>query len=329
LSLIKVFWLALLLGLLALGAPVRSEPLNIYFKTSPRFELLRPFSDSVTLSILVTRSDGRPLDRGVAKLRLDAPRPNRIFSTDFPIVEGTRLFDLNLPLKAGRAELKYMFPIRGVYRLAVDISSEGATMATQNLEFKVRENGRKWLFLSMFLVLLFAIGWIAGRIFSGLGPAAAKMVLLLAGAAIVCFAHAQPGASQSADALLEIRPATVGKLTHVTWRLPEQLASAAGTAALTLSIFHLEKEKTLFAVERLPVQREFSMDLQFFDGAEYRITALAEVSGRAPIRSEQRVSVTGIEPPPTAMIPALILFVAVMAAGLGAGRWSKLRGAAP
>jgi hypothetical protein len=100
--------------------------------------------------------------------------------------------------------------------------------------------------------------------------------------------------------------------------------------ALTLSIFHLEKEKTVFAVERLPVQREFSMDLQFFDGAEYLITALAQVSGRAaPIRSEQRVAVTGIEPPPTAMIPALLLFVAVMAAGLGAGRWSKLRSTAP
>jgi len=36
-------------------------------------------------------------------------------------VEGSRLLEMDLPLRQGRAEWKYLFPIRGQYRLTVEL----------------------------------------------------------------------------------------------------------------------------------------------------------------------------------------------------------------
>ena len=47
--------------------------------------------------------------------------------------------------------------------------------------------------------------------------------------------------------------------------------------------------------------------------------------GGRPARMEQVVSVSGVEPPMSAMLPALGLFLAAIAAGLGVGRWSRCR----
>jgi hypothetical protein len=99
-----------------------------------------------------------------------------------------------------------------------------------------------------------------------------------------------------------------------------------GAALLTLTITHLEKRKTVFSVERLPVAGEFAMHFQFTDGAEYRVSAVATAAGRPILRTEKNVSVTGVEPPVRAMIPAMGFFVALIAMGLGVGRWSKRRG---
>ena len=79
----------------------------------------------------------------------------------------------------------------------------------------------------------------------------------------------------------------------------------------------------VFAVERLPVQGEFGMDFQFTDGAEYQISATTYVTGGQMVRIEQNVSVTGVEPPAQAMIPAIGFFLAVIALGLVVGRWSR------
>jgi hypothetical protein len=92
---------------------------------------------------------------------------------------------------------------------------------------------------------------------------------------------------------------------------------------LTLTIAHLEKAKTVFSVERLPVEGEFAMSFQFTDGAEYRVTAIAYVTGGQMIRTEQNISVIGVEPPARAMIPAIGFFLVVIALGLAVGRWSR------
>ena len=81
---------------------------------------------------------------------------------------------------------------------------------------------------------------------------------------------------------------------QLRWRAPE---SGAATALLSISITHLEKHKMVFAIDSVPVDKDYLLDFQFPDGAEYRVTSIAQFPGRGPLRTEQLVAVTGVEPP--------------------------------
>lgn len=324
LSLKRLFFAGCLFFFVCSAHSVPAEQFNVYFKSSPRFELLRPFADPANLSVLVTGADGRPIDAGNVRLRLDAPPLSRFFSTDYPIVEGTQLMDLSLPLTHGRAEWKYLPPLRGSYRLHVDVLKDGTSLTTRIFDFTVRENESKWFFLAGFLVLLFGVGWIAGRIFTGVSANAATGAVVLAFLGAARLNEAAVTAAQSfSESSLEVAPATVGKLSTIRWRLTD--AHAVSPTALTMTITHLEKEKTVFAIEKLRVGREFSFEFQFADGAEHRVRAVAVQPGKALTQAEQLVNVTGVDPPLSAMARALALFVAAIAAGLWLGRWSKRR----
>jgi len=133
--------------------------------------------------------------------------------------------------------------------------------------------------------------------------------------------EAQTPPREVGAAHLAIAPATVGKPTQLKWRVND--SNAKPTVALSLTITQLEENQVIFAIERLPVAGEFSMDFQFTDGSEHRVSAVAEMQGRAPIKSEQLINVTAVEPPVGRMIPALSFFMLLIAAGLAVGRWSK------
>jgi hypothetical protein len=313
------------------GSPVRAEEFNIYFKASPRLELLHPYSDPATLTLLITGADGRPVAQGSLAIRLDAPKPARFFSTDFPFVEGSRLLEMTLPLRQGKAEWKYLFPIRGEYLLAVDFIAPDGRKAAKTFNFKIRENKQKWFFLGLFSLALFVFGVVAGRIFTSLGSHHAKgfatCLLLAVGGVLFSMDYAAGQATRRGEQFgwLEIAPATVGKPTNVRWRLGGDEQTEKSMALLSLTIAHREKDKIVFALERLSVAGEFAMNFQFTDGAEYRVAAIAYVAGRRLLRTEKNVAVTAAEPPARAMIPALSYFVAIIALGLAVGRWSKRR----
>jgi hypothetical protein len=310
------------------GVTVWAEDLNIYFKTTPRIELLRPFADPVNMSLLITGPDGRPVKQGVVDIRLDAPEPGRFFSTDFPFVEGTRLSEMRMELRQGRANWKYLFPIRGEYRLAVVVTTADGGKASKDFKFYIRENQKKWFALTGFSIGLFLLGLIAGRVFTG---AKSAMIALFAVALLVESSRAgePPRVEETENAGLEIEAATVGTPTAVRWFLKNAEIAGKSNALLTLTITHVEKEKIAFEVERIPVDREFSMKFQFADGAEYRVVALAEVPGKPPLRSEKVIGVTAMEPPAKASVPALAYFVGLIALGLVTGRWTKRRAIVP
>jgi hypothetical protein len=306
------------------GTPLHAEDMNIYFKTSPRVELLRPYADPADMSLLITGSDGRPVKQGVVDIRLDAPEPGRFFSTDFAFVEGTRLSEMRMELRQGRANWKYLFPIRGEYRLAVAVRTADGGTASKDFKFYVRENQKKWFALTGFFIGLFLLGLMAGRVFTG---AKSAVIALFAVALLVESNRAgePPRARETAHADLEIGAATVGTPTAVRWFLKGDEIAGKANVLLTLTITHLEKEKTAFAVERMPVGNEFVMKFQFTDGAVYRVVALAEVVGKPTLRSEKVIGVTAVEPPAKASVPALAYFVGVIALGLATGRWTKRR----
>lgn len=325
---IKSLLAAILFTQILVISPIAwANELNIYFKTSPPLQHLRPFYDPGSLSVLVTSADGKPIAQGWADVRIDAPNPGWFFSTDFPLVEGTRLLEMRLPLRRGRAEWKFLFPVRGEYRLSIDVVTAEGKKASKVFPLEIREHRGKWTFLGLFTLALFALGVVAGRIFTRASPigeskVAWYLLLPMSGWVFPATLLAQGTGAGTYVGLLEIDPATVGQPVGVHWRVKGEGAERSA-ALLTLTIAHLEKGKTVFSIERLPSIGEFSMNFQFTDGAEYRVTAIAELQGRQPIRTERYVSVSGIEPPAAAMIPAMGFFLAVIAAGLAVGRWSR------
>ena len=281
--------------------------------------MLRPFTDPTDLSLLVTGADGRPVKQGTVGVRLEAPLPGRFFSTDYPLVEGTLLSALRLPLRNGRANWKQLFPIRGEYRLVIDAVSADGSQARKVFTFAVREDPKKWLALGTFSAGLILLGFIAGRIFTG-----ARVIGLIA-AGLLPFGAADISMAQTPapDAVLEVDPARVGAPTKVRWRSPFSGVGANGPAMLTLTMTHVEKNKVVFAVERITVHDEWSMDFHFPDGGKYRVTAVGSIPGVTPVLSERLKTVEGVEPPLTAMAPVMSYFLFLIAAGLGLGRWSK------
>jgi hypothetical protein len=310
------------------GSSSWADDINIYFKASPRLELLHPYSDPATLTFLVTGADGKPVAQGRAVIRLDAPERGW-FSTDFPQVEGSRLLDMSLPVRQGRAEWKYLFPIRGEYRLTVEFTAIDATKATKTFTLVIRENKQKWVFLGIFSLALFTVGVIAGRIFTSSRSSRAEeitagfVLLLTSLMASIDTVPAQEAEGAGKYGWLEIDPAIVGKPSQIRWRLAGEVKTSGQPVLLNLTIAHLEKGKTVFAVERLPVEREFAMNFQFADGADYRVTAIGHVTGGRMLRTEQDIAVTGAESPARAMIPAIGFFLVVIALGLAVGRWSR------
>ncbi len=319
------FFILCILG----GAGVSAQDTNIYLKTSPVPERLRPFFDPATLSLLVTGAAGKPVVSGWLNLRLEAPRPI-FFSTDFPLAEGSILTEMRLPLRTGKAEWRYNFPIRGEYRLFVEVLAPDGSQSTKMFAIEVREHRSKWLTLAAFMLGLLGVGVLAGRIFTrpvnkGAGALAAIFSASLFFALSSSTAFAQAGAVMPI-ARLEIDPPSAGQLARIRWILDGEHENAGRGALLSLAITHIEKKMTVFAVDRIRVDREFSMNFHFVDGAEHRVSARAELTGGRSIRSEQVVSVSGVEPPVSAMLPTMGLFLMVIALGLGVGRWSRCHG---
>ena len=308
------------------GAGVSAQDTNIYLKTSPVSERLRPFFDPATLSLLVTGADGKPVASGWLNLRLEAPRPI-FFSTDFPVAEGSILTEMRLPLRAGKAEWRYNFPVRGEYRLFVEVLAPDGSQSSKMFAIEVREHRSKWLILAAFMLGLLGVGVLAGRIFTRPVSKGAGALAMFFSASLFAFssstAFAQTGAVKPI-ARLEIDAATAGKLARVRWILDAD-GENAGRALLSLAITHIEKKMTVFAVDKIPVEGEFSMNFHFVDGAEHRVSARAELPGGKAMRSEQVVSVSAVEPPISAMLPAMGVFLAVISLGLAVGRWSRIR----
>ncbi|MGZ9129094.1 MAG: hypothetical protein ACXW4Z_15085, partial [Candidatus Binatia bacterium] len=71
--------------------------------------------------------------------------------------------------------------------------------------------------------------------------------------------------------------AVVGKLTGLRWRSTD---APVVNRQLSLTITHLEKRKTMFAIDKVLVASEFGLKFHYPDGAEYRVNAVAEAPAK-------------------------------------------------
>jgi hypothetical protein len=303
-----------------------AEEFAVAFKISPDGPQLAPnVPATLTLSL---KTPAQPSAKWVM-VRLDAPPRGRFFSTDFPLVEGSRLLEARLPMIDGKAEWRQVFPIRGEYRLSASFAGAVGANSERAFAFHVYENRQKWLALGVFACALFLIGMIAGRIFSAPGT---ERDLTIGTLLVLCLtscettvdaAWAQANPKQSYAAQLAVSPPTVGRPARVQWSLGPAGAAEKPSANLSLSITHVEKNTVVFAVEKIPVAREFSLDYQFTDGSDYRVSAIAVTEDGGTVRQDQLVSASAVAAPWGAQLPVLALFLLVIFLGLLAGRWSR------
>jgi len=316
-------------NLILANRSVCAEEFALRFESSPPSERLRPQGEPATLALTVTALDGQPVAEGWVAVRLDAPPPNWLFSTDFPVVEGSRLLEMRVPLINGKAEWRQVFPIRGDYRLAAEFAGTAGAKIDKVFSFHVYEKDPKWLVLGGFALGLFITGVIAGRVFSAPRDGAGRKLglwlffILTWSAAVGESAWAQEDHKRNYISKIDVAPATVGSPARIHWWLHPAGVNGKSSAKLTFSITHLEKNKLVFSLEKIPVAGEFALDYHFTDGTDHRVITVAVTEDGATVRQEETVSVTAVAPSLRTKLPPLFLFLTVIAVGLFAGRWSR------
>ena len=304
---------------------------TIDLQIQPGLDKIRPLSKPARLTLTLRDSAGKAIDRTRFQIHLYAPPRGLFFSTDFPQVEGTPLIEIESPAFQGKVEWEYVFPIRGVYRLEVSAVDGVGDGMKQVFPLRIRESRTKLLYLGIFLAGLFLFGLMVGRLFTPRGRETHIVVglLWLVGSVLsICPAMAQelttkvPGDKEFL-VRLEVSPPTVGQPSEIHWRLSEKETGMPYPTHLTLAITQLEKGKRIFFLKQIPTDGNLAFKFHFVDGSPHRVSSIAELKGRNPIRVEKVVAVTGIQPPKAISLRALVLFLGVLVLGLITGRISR------
>ncbi len=162
-------WLWLAVALLALipSATLAQGSSTITVTTDPAAGKIIPDAELAKTTIEVKDAQGRLIENAVIDFELDAPRPSPWISTDFPVVEGTRLFQSRFAAPDGRLVLDFIWPLRGEYRLFVRASPAPGTDAsfapvTREVTLHLNENPAERGNLIQLIIGLFALGLVAG-----------------------------------------------------------------------------------------------------------------------------------------------------------------------
>ncbi len=159
-------------------------------------EATAPLSPAL-LKLQALDAEGIPLQNARIKLTILTPPKNPWFTTDFPIVEGTKLLDIEAIAPKGELQIQQMLPIRGNYQLLANvtpIAQNAFTPIQQTLTLSVRENGVKYRNFWILAAILLAVGLGGGLAIGGkqqiqAGEIAPERVrLLLSGAIIIAIA---------------------------------------------------------------------------------------------------------------------------------------------
>ena len=311
----------------SLPSPVAAQVEHIKVQVSPDTTLLRPLKDSARITIDVDGSAETIRGPVHLSVRLTAPASGAFVSSDFPLIEETRLIDMTMANVAGSLSWDYIFPIRGEYRLDVSATDQQGRRFERSLTLRVHENRAKVAFLAGFIAALFLLGLIAGRVFSApAGVAAVLMALALYGAGPDHGLGADPGQGAALEGNLTVAPPRVGTPSVIRWRGTEPGSGKPVRATLTLRVVQLEKGKEVFALHRVPTDGTLDVAFQFTDASPHRVVAMATTQDRQGATEVARtVEVESATPPLGIRVWPVMLFLLVVLAGLAAGRFSKKR----
>jgi uncharacterized protein YneF (UPF0154 family) len=244
-------------------------------------------------------------------MQILTPAPTPWFTTDFPIVEGTKLLDIEGDAPTGEFQMQQVFPIRGTYQLQVNVTpivANAFAPIEQTLKLTVPENPLKFRYFPFVLAVLLAIGLIGGWIIGGRqtlqsGEIAPRRVrLLLSGVTVLAivallffdvsaeFAQAHAGMAmpeekpaannsgliQSQGLKLELTGddnTAVGKTASFQAKLVDsQTNQPVSDAIFAVKATQLEKNWVAFAYQGVPdAKGTLTWQEQLFDGAPHKI----------------------------------------------------------
>ena len=305
--------LSILYSLVGVSQTPQSQ---VLLSTNPSLEKILPFEAAterkhspVSFTLQAVDSSGKLLTNALIKLQISTPGRNPLLTTDFPMVEGTKLLEMEAATPSGKLEFQQMLPIRGNYQIQVNVSplvANAFTSYQQTLNLNVRENPVKYKFFAVIVAILFSIGLLGGWVIGGqeelkAGEIAPRSVRLLLSAltlvaivtllfinitAEVAEAHGDehssksekiaPSISQSQGMEIKIagdKLATVGKLANLSVEVKDSTTGAAiKDVGLRVKTIALEDNLTVFAYQGFPNQAgKLIWQEQFFDGSPHKV----------------------------------------------------------
>lgn len=259
------------------------------------------------LQLQAVDAAGKPLENTKIHLQILTPPKNIWLTTDFPIVEGTKLLDLEANAPQGKLVVQQTLPIRGTYQLLVDVTplKTGAIAPfQQTLTLNLSENPLKDLYFGILLVILLVVGFGGGWVIGGdqarePGEIAPQRVrLLLSGAIIVAIAallfvnvsaeiaqsHMTEQAGKTDNSGIVQSQGFEGRLSgdiSATVGIPAKLQlqitdtkinQPATDILLSIKTTQLEDKWVAFAYQSTPdAAGQLKWLSQFFDGAPHKI----------------------------------------------------------
>ncbi|MTJ32398.1 hypothetical protein [Aphanizomenon sp. UHCC 0183] len=305
--------LSILYSLVGVSQTSQSQ---VLLSTNPPLEKILPFEagtdrkqSPVTFKLQAVDAGGKLLTNALIKLQISTPPRNPLLTTDFPIVEGTKLLELEAAAPNGKLEFEQMLPIRGNYQIQVNVSplvANAFASYQQTLNLNVRENPVKYKFFAVIAAILLSLGLLGGWVIGGQeeikeGEIAPQSVRLLLSAltvvaivtllfinitAEVAEAHGDahspknekiaPSISQSQGMEVRItgnKLATVGRLANLAVEVKDSTTGAAiKDVGLRVKAIALEDNLTVFAYQGFPnSEGKLIWQEQFFDGAPHKV----------------------------------------------------------
>ncbi|MBH8572873.1 hypothetical protein I8752_07550 [Nostocaceae cyanobacterium CENA369] len=123
------------------------------------------YNPPVQLMLQAVDAQGQSLKNAKIHLQLFTRPKNVWFTTDFPIVEGTKLLDIEGNAPTGQLQVQQTLPIRGTYKLLVAVNPLVANAfepIQQTLTLTLPENPLKFRYFGILVVILLLVGLLGG-----------------------------------------------------------------------------------------------------------------------------------------------------------------------
>ncbi len=185
------------------GFSQSSQPL-VRLTTNPPVSQILPFEAEATtplspvqMTLQAVDRGGQPLENAKISLKILTPAKNPWFTTDFPIVEGTTLLEMEAIAPKGELQIQQMLPIRGTYKLLVNVTpvlENTFTPIEQTLTLPVPESWLKYRNFAILAMILLIMGLVGGWVIGGQQPLEAgeivpqRVRLLLSGVIVIAIA---------------------------------------------------------------------------------------------------------------------------------------------